>query len=228
MDQSSWTAEELRAFLRAAAGHRLFPALWVAAFTGMRRGELLGLRWEDFDGEAATLSVNRGLVAIDYEVHETSGKTPNARRRIDLDPTTVSVLTAWRGWQAAEQRTAGIETAGWMFTDGGGEPIHPHALSQTFERMSRRAGVPVIRLHDLRHTHGTLLISSGVPVKVVSERLGHATSSYTIETYQHLLPGMQAQAAPVFEQLVAVGALAADQSSEKSEKTRQKRRKKTL
>ena len=228
MDQSSWTAEELRAFLRAAAGHRLFPALWVAAFTGMRRGELLGLRWEDFDEGAATVSVNRGLVAIDYEVHETRGKTPNARRRIDLDPTTVSVLTAWRGWQAAEQRTAGIETAGWMFTDGGGEPIHPHALSQTFERISRRAGVPVIRLHDLRHTHGTLLISSGVPVKVVSERLGHATSSYTIETYQHLLPGMQAQAAPVFEQLVAVGALAADQSSEKSEKTRQKRRKKTL
>jgi integrase len=222
IEQSSWTAEELQAFVRAAAGHRFFSALWVAAFTGMRRGELLGLRWEDFDEGAATVSVNRGLVAIDYEVHETRGKTPNARRRIDLDPTTVSVLTTWRGWQQAEQRAAGIETAGWMFTDGRGEPIHPHAISQTFERIARRAGVPVIRLHDLRHTHGTLLISSGVPVKVVSERLGHATPSYTVETYQHVLPGMQAQAARVFEQLVAVGEL----PSEKSEKTRGKRRKK--
>jgi integrase len=227
VEQSSWTADELRAFLQAAAGHRFFSALWVAAFTGMRRGELLGLRWEDFDEGAATLTVNRGLVAIDYEVHETRGKTPNARRRIDLDPTTVRVLIAWRGWQQAEQRAAGVETAGWMFTDGRGEPIHPHAVSQTFERIARRARVPVIRLHDLRHTHATLLIVAGVPVKVVSERLGHATPSYTIETYQHLLPGMQAQAARVFEQLVATGTPLSGQSSEKSEKTREKRREKT-
>lgn len=227
IEPSSWTADELRAFLRAAAGHRFFAALWVAAFTGMRRGELLGLRWEDFDEGAGTLSVNRGLVAIDYELHETRGKTPNARRRIDLDPTTVGVLTAWRGWQQAEHRAAGIETAGWMFTDGRGEPIHPHAISQTFERIARRAGVPVIRLHDLRHTHATLLIVAGVTVKVVSERLGHATSGYTIETYQHLLPGMQAQAARVFEQLVAMRASPSDRPSEKSEKTREKRRKKT-
>ncbi len=220
----SWTAEELRAFLRAAAGHRFFAALWVGAFTGLRRGELLGLRWDDFDEKAATISINRGLIAIDYEVHETRGKTPNARRCIDLDPTTVGVLTAWRDWQHAEQRAAGIETAGWMFTDGRGEPIHPHAISQAFERIARRAGVSVIRLHDLRHTHGTLLISAGVPLKVVSERLGHATPSFTIETYQHVLPGMQAQAARVFEQVVALGALPDGQRSEKSEKTRENRR----
>jgi integrase len=109
------------------------------------------------------------LVAIDYEVHETRGKTPRSRRRIDLDPATVGVLTAWREWQRAEQRAAGIEGAGWMFTDGGGQSIHPHAISQAFERIARRAGVPVIRLHELRHTHGTLLIAAGVPVKVVSE-----------------------------------------------------------
>ena len=154
-------------------------------------------------------------------------KTRNARRRIDLDPTTVGVLTAWRGWQQAEQRAAGIETAGWMFTDGRGEPIHPHAISQTCERISRRAGVPVIRLHDLRHTHATLLVASGVPIKVVSARLGHATPSYTIVTYQHLLPGMQAEAARVFEQLIDTGASPSEESSEKSEKTREKRRKKT-
>lgn len=222
VEQKAWTAEELQAFLRAAAGHRLFPALWVAAFTGMRRNELLGLRWEDLDERKATISINRGLVAVPYEVRVTRGKTPRARRRVDLDPTTVRVLAAWRAWQQAEQQAAAIASRGWMFTDGGGEPIHPHAISQTFERIERRACVPVIRLHDLRHTHGTLLIAAGVPVKVVSERLGHAAPGFTIDTYQHVMPGMQAEAARIFEQLVAPGA-----SSEKSEKTREKRRKNT-
>ncbi len=224
VEQNAWTAEELQAFLRAAAGHRLFPAFWVSAFTGMRRNELLGLHWDDFDEKKATISINRGLVAIAYELHETRGKTRRARRRIDLDPSTVAVLRGWREWQQTEQRAAGIESAGWMFTDGRGEPIHPHAISQAFERIARRAGARVIRLHDLRHTHGTLLIAAGVPVKVVTERLGHAHPVFTIETYQHVLPGMQAHAARVFEQLVADGLLPAAQTSEK---TREKRRKKT-
>lgn len=224
VEQKSWTAEELQAFLRAAAGHRLFAALWVSAFTGMRRNELLGLRWDDFDEKAATISINRGLVAVPYELHETRGKTPRSRRRIDLDPTTVAVLTAWREWQRTEQRAAAIDTAGWMFTDGRGEPIHPHAISQAFERIARRAAVPVIRLHDVRHTHGTLLIAAGVPVKVVSERLGHATPVSTIDTYQHVLPGMQADAARIFEQLV-IGDL--PPRTQMSEKTREKRRRNT-
>jgi integrase len=202
VEQRAWTADELKAFLRAAAGHRLFPALWVAALTGMRRNELLGLRWDDFDAAKATLSINRGLIAIGYDLHETRGKTPNARRRIDLDPTTIDVLTAWRAWQQTEQRAVGVEPSGRMFTDGNGTAIHPHAISQAFERIARRAGVRLIGLHDLRHTHGTLLIAAGVPVKVVSERLGHATPTFTIETYQHVLPGMQADAARVFEELI--------------------------
>lgn len=224
VEQKSWTAEELQVFLRAAAGHRLFAALWTSAFTGMRRNELLGLRWDDFDDKAATVSINRGIVAIPYELHVTRGKTPTSRRRIDLDPTTVDVLSAWRHWQRTEQRAAGIDSAGWMFTDGDGLPIHPHAISQTFERITRRVDVTVMRLHDIRHTHGTLLIAAGVPVKVVSERLGHATPAFTIDTYQQVLPGMQAQAARVFEQLVVPGLLPA---AEKSEKTREKRRKKS-
>jgi integrase len=201
-EQRTWTTEELKAFLRAAAGHRLFAPFWVLAFTGIRRNELLGLRWADFDPNTATLSVNRGLVAIGYDVHETRGKTRNARRRIDLDPTTVEVLTAWRHWQQTEQRAIGLEPSDRMFTDGHGGAIHPHAISQAFERISRRAGVRVIRLHDLRHTHASLLIAAGVPVKVVSERLGHASPTFTIETYQHVLPGMQADAATLFEHLI--------------------------
>jgi integrase len=86
VEQQSWTAWEVHQFLHAAAGHRQFSALWVLAFTGMRRNELLGLRWDDFDEQAATISVNRGLVSVGYELHETRGKTANARRRIDVDP----------------------------------------------------------------------------------------------------------------------------------------------
>ena len=169
----------------------------------MRRSELLGLRWSDLNLAKARLSINRGLVAVGYELHETRGKTRNARRTIDLDPTTLDVLDGWRSLQAATYHASGIDDPGIMFADPAGQPVHPHALSQAFDRIVRRADVPIICLHELRHTHGTLLIEAGVPVKVVSERLGHASPTFTIETYQHVLPGMQAGAAATFEKLIA-------------------------
>ena len=82
-----------------------------------------------------------------------------------------------------------------MFTDGDGQPVHPHAVYEAFRRIVHNADVPTIRFHDLRHTHGSLLIKEGVPVKVVSERLGHANIAFTMQTYQHVLPGMQTDAA---------------------------------
>lgn len=206
VEQKAWNIQQLQAFLRAAAGHRLFPAFWLIASTGMRRSELLGLRWDDIDLAKGTVSVNRGLVAVAYELYESRGKTRNSRRLIDLDPTTVEVLAAWRTWQETEQQAVGIEATGWVFTDAAGNPVHPHSISQTFERIANRAGVPKIRLHDIRHTHGTLLIKAGVPVKVVSERLGHGNPAFTIDTYQHVLPGMQAEAARIFGQLIAPAA----------------------
>jgi integrase len=139
--------------------------------------------------------VNRGLVAVGYELHESRGKTKNSRRYIDLDPTTTGVLQAWHALLSAEATAIGNDQPGGMFTTPDDHPIHPHALSQAFERIARRSGVKVIRLHDLRHTHATLLIAAGVPIKLVSERLGHASAAFTIETYQHVLPGMQAEAA---------------------------------
>ena len=153
----------------------------------------------------ATISVNRGLVSVGYELHESRGKTSNSRRAVDLDPTTVAVLSAWKAWQASERGAVGIEPTDWVFADVDGNPIHPHSISQAFERIVARSGVPKVRLHDVRHTHGTLLIKAGVPVKVVSERLGHANPVFTIDTYQHVLPGMQAEAARTFEKLIAAG-----------------------
>jgi hypothetical protein len=185
------------AFLRAAAGHRLFPAFWLAAATGMRRSELLGLRWNDIDLSRGIVSINRGLIAVAYELHETRGKTRNARRPINVDTITVEILGAWHTWQHTEQRVVGIDDHGWVFTDTSGQPVHPHAISQAFERIVIRAG-----LHDVRHAHATLLAQAGVHPKVVSERLGHANAKFTIETYQHVMPSMQADAVAVIEGLM--------------------------
>jgi integrase len=202
VEPKTWDAQQLQAFLASAAGHRLFPALWVLAATGMRRSELLGLKWTDIDLTKGAIKLNRGLVYVGYELHESRGKTANARRRIDLDPTTVDLLTAWRAWQRAERQAIGARVPEWVFTDCSGDVVHPDKLTQTFDRLARRADLPVIRLHDLRHTQATLLIDAGVPVKVVSERLGHATATFTIETYQHVLPSMQTRAVDAVAQLM--------------------------
>ena len=103
----SWTAEQLQQFLRAAAGHQLFPLLWLTAMTGMRRNEVLGLKWDDIDFKKKTISLNRGLVAVGYELHQTRGKTRNARRRIDLDDTSLTVLAGWKALRAAEFAAVG-------------------------------------------------------------------------------------------------------------------------
>ncbi len=121
-------------------------------------------------------------------------RPPNSRRAIDLDATTIKVLTALREWQKTEHEAAGVESEGWVFTNPDGKPVPAFDLP-TFERIANRAGVPRIRLHDLRHTHGTLFIKAGVPVKVASERLGHKNPAFTIDTYQPVLPGMQEEQA---------------------------------
>ena len=170
--------------------------------TGMRRSEVLGLKWPDIDFAKKRLHLNRGLVAVGYEVHETRGKTKTARRAISLDDTTLAVLAGWRQFQTAEFAAVGIiNEEKWVFTDGDGKPIHPHAVYEAFVRIVHNAGIPAIRFHDLRHTHGRLLIKAGIPVNVVSERLGHPNIAFTRQTYQHVLPGMQADAARAVERL---------------------------
>ncbi len=104
----SLTDEELRQLMRTAVGHRLFPLYWLTAMTGMRRNEVLGLRWPDIDFAKKRLHLNRGLVAVGYEVHQTRGKTKTARRSIDLDDTTLTVLAGWRAFQTAEFAAVGV------------------------------------------------------------------------------------------------------------------------
>ena len=193
----TWDAAQLRQFLDEISGHRLAPAFHLAAHTGMRRGEVIGLLWRDVDFEAARLSVHQAVVNVAYDKRVGDVKTDTGRRMIDLDPHTVSVLRAWQQTQLEEQRLCGLVVGddGFVFAKPDGEPVHPDYFSQVFERHVAASTLPRIRLHDLRHTHASILLKAGVPVKVVSERLGHSSPAFTMTVYQHVLPGMQAEAA---------------------------------
>ena len=171
--------------------------------TGMRRGEILGLRWQDVDLDRARLSVRQALVAVGYDVIRSTPKSHSARV-IDLDAETVTRLRAHRARQDEERRQWGTDyqDQDLVVAKENGEPIHPHTFSQSFERLVAKAAVRTIRLHDLRHTHATLALKAGVPVKVISERLGHESPAFTLKQYAHVIPGMQAEAAAQVASLV--------------------------
>jgi integrase len=192
-----WTREELDQFLAHVATDRLFPMWRLAAWTGMRRGEVAGLIWRDVDLEGGTITVQRARVRVaSADVREGPPKTKTGRRQVELDKATLAALEAWQTRQQAERdRWPGV----WpehdlIFTLEDGSALHPDYLSRAFRAHAKQAKLPTIRLHDLRHTHATLMIAAGVPVKVVSQRLGHSTVAFTMQVYQHVLPGMQRDA----------------------------------
>jgi integrase len=195
-----WTAVQLQTFLASLDEHRLEPAFVLAAHTGMRRGEVAGLRWGDVDLDAKLIHVRQAAVVVNYELRLTA----NGRRTIDINDDVVRALQAWRRTQAEERLLlgAGYDDHDLVFARPDGTPTHPEVISRTFDRIVGRSGLPRIRFHDVRHTHASLLLKAGVPVKVVSERLGHATPSFTLDVYGWVLPGMQAEAAAVFSRLM--------------------------
>jgi integrase len=200
-----WTAAQLQSFLSLIESHRLAPAYVLAAHTGMRRGEVLGLRWSDVDLTHGRVSVRQAVIAVAYQLRISDVKTGTARRTIDIDSPVVARLSAWRKRQAEERLLIGpaYDDHGLVFARPDGRPIHPEFFSRTFDRVVARSDLPPIRTHDLRHTHASLLLQAGVPVKVVSERLGHASPGFTLNVYQHVIPGMQAEAAATFSRLLS-------------------------
>jgi integrase len=146
--------------------------------------------------------VTRSLVSVGYAFHETRGKSRTARRPINLDPKTVEILHSWRQRRQDEDPQFDRDDPdGHVFARPDGAPTHPQLLSDAFKKLVHRSGLPRIRFHDLRHTHATLLLKAGVPIKVVSERLGHSTPGFTMvtmATYQHVIPGTQEDAAQTF------------------------------
>jgi integrase len=202
-EMTVWTTDELRTFLASIEVSDWYTPIFLAANTGMRRGEVLGLTWRNVDLDAARLVVDQQILSVEYEARVADVKTTNSRRTIDLDPRTVAVLRAWRRHQLELKMSTGRRgDHEFVFTRPDGGPIHPDFFSQSWDRLMRDSEIRRIRLHDLRHTHATILLKAGVPVKVVSERLGHSSPGFTMTVYQHVLPGMQADAAAAFSAAV--------------------------
>ena len=201
-EMHTWTAEELRTFLEAMQGHRLYAAYLLAAMTGMRRGEVLGLRWQDVDLNQRWLAVRQTLTAVNYVISFGPPKTTRGRRLIALDPGTAAALAAHRRRQLVEQSSVGLSAAELVFVREDGDPIHPDYFSQTFDRTVKRLKLPRIRLHDLRHTHATLGLAAGIQPKVMSDRLGHATVAFTQDIYVHAIPQLQESAAGQISDLI--------------------------
>lgn len=195
----TWSAETLREFLTACEGDRKHPAWLLLASTGMRRGEVLGLSWDDVDLETAQLAVRRTLVAVDMEVAFSDPKTQRSRRVVALDATTVAALRSWRRRQLEDKLALGpaYDDQGFVFTRADGRPYDPNDFSREFDRRIKRLGLPRIRLHDLRHTWATLALQAGIHPKVVSERLGHSTIAITLDIYSHVTPTLQREAASI-------------------------------
>ncbi len=231
-----WEAEELGRFLDHAQGDRLAPLFEVAAYTGLRRGELVGLRWDDITIRTIDAQT-RGFITVRQQVVEVDGtgvacqfcggehrgyrfgppKTASGEsRRVDLDPNTVGVLLAQ---QLAQQ----VEREDWadaynehdlVFAREDGSPVPPGDVTAAFYRLTDAAGLRRVRLHDLRHGQASLMLAAGISIAVVSKRLGHSSISITSDTYSHLLEGVGQHAAEAAADLVPRAKKATEDASE--------------
>lgn len=191
---STWSGAELQRFLEAVRDDRLAACWRFLAMTGCRRGEALGLRWRDLDLERGQAMLVQTVVGNRIT---SEPKTERGRRTVALDAATVDGLREHRRTQETERAALGgaLEHDSLVFCREDGTAIWPRTLTRSFARHVRTAVLPIIRLHDLRHTHATLALQAGVHPKVVQERLGHATISITLDVYSHAIPAMQHEAA---------------------------------
>lgn len=194
----------IKRFLAAAEDSPFLDAFKLALYTGMRRSELTGLRWEGVDFATNTLRVTGTLQRVTGKgLLSGQPKTKASRRAIDLGKSAVDLLHSVRGKQLALQAELGElyqNEGGYVFTDQLGNPIDSNRLSREFHRIVKAVGLPDASLHTLRHFHASLLLANGASIKLVAERLGHANAAITLNVYSHLLPGLQRQAAEALDE----------------------------
>ncbi len=203
------TREEVGRLLSALEGERLGAAFILGLATGLRRGELLALRWSDIDLDKATLQVRRALDRVVQDdgttrLEFTDVKTPKSRRLIPLAGEVIRVLKAHKARQAQEKLALGeaYKEADLVFATTLGTPVCPRSFLRLWARILKRAGIPHTRFHNLRHTFATLLLEGGEHPKVVQELLGHSTVSMTLDTYSHLVPGLKERAAATVDGII--------------------------
>ena len=198
--------ERAQRFLEAASDSPYHTFFYLALQTGARSGELLALRWEDLDLDAATLRIVRtARFTKGQGIVFSQPKTQRSRRPVALSPATVAVLREHRREQLEQRMQVGpgYEENDLVFADSLGRPIYDSTVRRVFYGVVKAADVGPLRVHDLRHSAATLMLQAGVNVKVISERLGHATVSITLDTYSHVLPDMQREAAAALDDVLA-------------------------
>ncbi|MGB9804372.1 tyrosine-type recombinase/integrase [Desulfofundulus sp.] len=206
-EKITWTAEEIWKFLDVAErkSRRLYALFFMALTTGMRREELLGLRWEDVDLDEGVAFVRQTLVVINGRLKFDEPKTEKSKRAVALSPKTVEELRKHRVLQLQEKLKLGpaYKDHGLVFCTKDGKPLRPdNVAGRLFRSLIKKAGVPRIRFHDLRHTHATLMLEAGEHPKITAARLGHADTKTLMETYTHLVPRVQKEAAKNVDKLL--------------------------
>lgn len=199
-----WEAEELADFLDHAESHRLGALFEVLAFTGLRRGEVCGLRWSDIDLTRGVITVREQLVEVDGRIIPGAPKTQSGVRVVEIGE---RVIEALRGRQLAQdidraEWRDGYAVGGRVFTREDGTDLFPSYVTKLFGKLVKAAGVRPVRLHDLRHGAASLMLAQGIPMTVVSKRLGHSSVGITSDIYSHLLEGVGASAAAATEAAV--------------------------
>ncbi|GGS38223.1 tyrosine-type recombinase/integrase [Deinococcus knuensis] len=200
-----WEPPEIRTFLQHVKGHRLESLFHLALSTGMRKAELLGLRWSDLNGD--TLSIRQTVVRIAYTPTIQTPKTDAGTRDIILDPTTLTHLQARRADWETERDLAAQTGTPWpdhdlIYPDRNGQPLMPWRIDHHWRALRDSCPVTPIRFHDLRHTYATLAIASGMDVRMLAERLGHADASITLKVYSHVLTSQRRRAAITLDTLL--------------------------
>jgi integrase len=189
-ERRALTIEEGRALLKLAEGDRFEAVFVLGLVMGLRRGEVLGLRWDDIDFGARVLHVRRALQRVDGALRLVETKTRGSRRPLPMPGLATRALERQRAQQAADRLAAGEswQSTGLVFTTRLGTPVEPRNVNRRFQQLRERAGLPWLRLHDLRHGCATFLLAHGIDPRTVMEILGHTTIRQTMDRYAHALP----------------------------------------
>lgn len=194
-EMKTLTAEQLARFFHEAKESGVYEMYYIELATGLRQGELLGLKWEDVDFQNGTIRIQRQIGRIDGEVREAPLKTKNAYRSISIGSDAVDTL---------KQQREKHPNSEYVFPSPHGGPIAPDSVLHMLHRVLDRAGLPHIRFHDLRHTFATLALQNGVDIKTVSGMLGHFSAGFTLDTYAHVTTAAQRAAAETMKDVLAI------------------------
>ncbi|MEV0623525.1 tyrosine-type recombinase/integrase [Nonomuraea sp. NPDC050404] len=200
-----WTPEQTSAFLAYAPKDRLFALYRLIAVRGLRRGEGVGVRWPDVIFEKSRIGVHWQITQLGWDPIQGTPKTDASDREIAVDAETMAILKQHKKRQAQERLAAGEDwvDSGFVFIDEIGRPLHPQQVTDRFYWLCYQAGLPPIRLHDLRHGAATAMLAAGVDIKIVQETLGHTSSAFTRDTYTSVYPEAAAAAAEATAALLA-------------------------